>query len=292
MVTRTLRASVLTVTVAVAAGILAFAGGFGLLRPKSGPSGAAALIAEDGTPRLLWSADMEEGSLADWYSPRSGPYGDFGGGEYNSDGGVTTVSAEQAHKGSLAARMTLPDGHGGTRLFRWHELRLHQETVQAAWLYFPRRYSRVGGNGQFFNLFQFKSRSSSGAVDPIWYLDVSNPAPDRMRLDLVWWPRTLEGPWPGTSGFRRWTQTVADVPVGRWFEVKARLRQSKDFDGALRVWQDDQVLFDMDGIRTSYATCRFTRWCAENEWSVNNYSDSLMPAPSVIFVDDARIELP
>ena len=42
-------------------------------------------------------------------------------------------------------------------------------------------------------------------------------APKALRLQLIWWHRTLEGPRPGRSGFRRFTQRVADVPVDRWF---------------------------------------------------------------------------
>jgi hypothetical protein len=235
---------------------------------------------------------MEEGTLADWYSPQPAAIGNFGGGEYNSDGGVTTVSDERSRSGSFAAKLTLPGGHGGTRLFRWRELRRHQETLQTAWFFFPRSYTKIGTDGSFLNLFQFKSRSISGAVDPMWYLDVSNPTPDRMRLDLVWWPRALEGPRHGELGFRRLTQHIADIPVGRWFELRAQLRQSKDFDGVLRIWQDGQLIFDMTGIRTSYTNCRYTPWCAVNEWAVNNYSDLLTPSPSAIFVDDARIERP
>jgi hypothetical protein len=91
------------------------------------------------------------------------------------------------------------------------------------------------------------------------------------------------------SGFRRLRQRVATVPVGRWFQLSARLRQSKNFDGLLCVWQDDRLLFGLHDVRTSYPNCAYNDWCAENEWSVNNYSDGLAPSPSVIFADGASI---
>ena len=48
---------------------------------------------------------------------------------------------------------------------------------------------------------------------------------------LVWWPRTLEGPHRDQSGFRRYTNEEARVPVGKWFELTTRVRQSNEFDG-------------------------------------------------------------
>jgi hypothetical protein len=174
----------------------------------------------------VWTGDMEEGTLADWRR-------DEGGGVYNSGGGEAEATDELARSGSWAARLALPDGAGGARLFRWREPRLHRRLIYSARFRFPQSYTLTGDPdvGRYLVLLQFKSRAVDGITRPIWYLDVQNPEPGRMRLDLVWWHRSLEGPRPGESGFRRFRQTVADVPVGRWFEVRAELRESKDFDG-------------------------------------------------------------
>ena len=235
----------------------------------------------------LWRAGMEQGSLAEWTSPAATRADDAGGGEYDSGEGFASVTSQQRRSGTYAARLELPHGNGGTRLFRWRELREHRDVAVSVWLYFPSAYTVVG---RYFNIFQFKSRTPSNAVDPIWYLDVQNPAPRRMRLDLIWWHRSLQGPWRGQSGFKRFTQKAADVPVGRWFQIRAELRQSSAFDGALRVWQDGTLLFDMTAIRTSYDNCEFNAWCTSNEWSVNDYSDGLRPRPAVIYADDAEID--
>jgi hypothetical protein len=246
----------------------------------------AALQASPGT--VLWSNGMEDGTLDGW-----GGAAMNGGGEFNSDSGVSTASREVAHSGSWSAKMTLPDGSGGTRLFRWQEPRQHRDLVYSAWFYMPQAYTLTGNlSSRFWNLFQFKSRSTSDSVDPMWELTVSNPSPGRMHLNLDWSPQTLEGPQPGQSSFRRFTHAGADVPVARWFQLTAQLRQSNGFDGALRIWQDGQLLFDLAGIRTSYANCAFNPWCGSNEWSINSYSDSLSPAPAVIYADDASIVLP
>jgi hypothetical protein len=271
---------VLTLTTAIALAILSpLSGCAARTSSKSGDV--------DTSPELLWKADMEEGTLADWYSPLPGPSGDYGGGEYNSGNADATPSAKRSHEGAYSVRMALPSGKGGTRLFRWRELHANRETIVSAWFYFPRAY-RPTARGRYLNLFQFKSRSPSGPVDPLLWLNVNRS----MRLELIWWHRTLEGPRRGQAGFRRLPQHVAALPLHRWFEVEARLRQSKEFDGRLRVWQDQRLLFDLRGIRTSYANCSFNSWCASNEWAINNYSDGTSPTPTVIYADDVRIERP
>jgi hypothetical protein len=245
-------------------------------------------IALQSAGTVLWSDGMEDGTLDGWGGALL-----RGGGEFNSGAGASAASRDVAHTGSWSVRMTLPDGSGGTRLFRWQEPRQYRDLVFSAWFYIPRNYTLTGApSSRFWNLFQFKSRSTSDSVDPMFELMVDNPSPDRMRLNLDWSPRTLEGPSPGESGWRRFTQAATDIPVGRWFQLTAQLRQSSAFDGALRIWQDAQLLFDLAGIRTSYQNCAYNAWCGSNEWSINNYSDALSPAPAVVYADDASIALP
>jgi Polysaccharide lyase len=235
---------------------------------------------------VLWRADMEEGTLADWYYPEAGRTGDYGGGEYNSGSGDTTASTEQARSGSWSARATLADGSGGTRLFRWRESRVHRVASYSAWFHFPVA-EWVSG---YWNIMQFKSRSAGGANDPIWFLDVQTRSDGSLRPTVVWWPRRLEGPRRGQSGFRRFKpRTEVRIPVGRWTNITARLRQSKDFDGVVQFWIDGQLIFDLREVRTSFPNCRYNRWCASNEWSVNNYARSLSPPNPTIYIDDAEI---
>jgi hypothetical protein len=229
---------------------------------------------------------MEEGSLADWYFPESSAVRSYGGGEYNSDGGDSVASSERARSGAWAVKATLP-GAGGTRLFRWQEARANRDLVYEAWFYLPAAY-RITGN--YWNLFQFKSRSTAGAVDPLWFVDLVTTADGSLRPTLIWWHRTLEGPRPGQAGLRRLQPlSPVTVPAGRWFSLKARLHQSKDFDGTLQVWLDGQLIFDQTGVRTSFNNCAYNSWCATNEWSVNNYSDGLNASPATLYIDDAQI---
>jgi hypothetical protein len=255
------------------------------------PPTAARRPVDVARPTRMWAGDMEEGTLSDWWSPGAAQGSGPGGGEFNSDGGHARASRREAHSGTWAARLVLPDGRGGARLFRWGELYAHRDAVVSVWLRVPRRYRLTGGaaTGRYWNVFQIKSRSTSGANDPLWFLNLASRSGRRLRLQLIWWHRGLEGPRPGRSGFRRFRQRVADVPVGRWFRLTARLLQSSQFDGMLCVWQGATLIFAKSHIRTSFTNCSLNSWCAVNEWSVNNYSDRLSPAPAVLYVDDARV---
>jgi hypothetical protein len=49
-------------------------------------------------------------------------------------------------------------------------------------------------------------------------------------------------------------------------------------------WQDGQLLFDVSRVKTRYAN-------GDCEWSINNYSNALVPANVTIYADDAAISL-
>jgi hypothetical protein len=234
-------------------------------------------------PSALWSSDLEEGTLADWYSA-SGRSREDGGGEYNSGSGNTTVSAERSRSGRYAAKLALR-GSGGTRLFRWQESRVARDATYSVCLFIPRQV-RVAG---WWNILQFKSRSASGANDPIWVVEPRTDARGRLYPTLVWWPESLEGPHQDQSGYGRIPPPAGTLlPIGRWFELTVRLLQSSGFDGRLTVTIDGAPVWNMEGVRTGYRNCEHNAWCTDNEWSVNNYGESLSPWPS-IFADDASI---
>jgi hypothetical protein len=241
---------------------------------------------------VLWQGDMEEGTLADWYAPEKRNSGDNGGGAFDSDGGRAVASTAEARTGRWGAKLELPEGQGGARLFRWRELYLHRRVTVAAWIYIPTVYTLTADpSTSYLNIFQFKSDSAT-RNDPFWFLNVSNPGPGRMRADLVWWPRDVEGPHRGEMGYREFPHNGPDLPVGRWFRLKATIRQSSDFGGQLRIWQDERLLYSLDGVRTGYRNCSENSWCVQQGWSVNLYSDGLAPAPAVLYVDDASVRLP
>ena len=100
----------------------------------------------------------------------------------------------------------------------------------------------------------------------------------------------LEGPHSGETEWRNYGDV--NLPIGRWFQMDVRLKQSKDFDGSTRVTIDSQLLADVQNVRTGYSSCKFNVWCVDQGWAATNYSNGLSPAPSTIYIDDATISRP
>lgn len=236
-----------------------------------------------------WSGNVEEGTLADWYAPSTAASGNYGGGEYDSGGGRTRPTDAVAHRGRWAMAMRLPHGAGGTRMFRWRELRAARTTRQTAWYLIPRRERLTGpASSRYWIVFEFKSRTTSGRDDPFWYVDLVNDRRGGLDARLSWGDQSgLPGPRRGERGFRTFGRVP--VPVGRWFPITATLTQSKDFDGRIGVTVDGRRLAGLDGVRTGWPDCAFNRWCVEQHWAVTNYSDGLRPAPAVLYTDDASV---
>ena len=87
---------------------------------------------------FLWIADMEEGSLADWYFPETSGIGDSGGGIFPS-GKYSYFASIMEGRGthSLAATIwtpsPIPNETSGVRAFRWKEPRENRELYFSAW---------------------------------------------------------------------------------------------------------------------------------------------------------------
>ncbi len=105
------------------------------------------------------------------------------------------------------------------------------------------------------------------------------------------WRTPIAGPYATDNVSGKWYQpsTQIALPVGRWVHIEAFLHQSNGFDGAMTFWQDGTKIFDFTGIRTSFNNCNYNSWCADNEWSVNLYSDGIAPNPATMYIDDAAI---
>ncbi len=124
---------------------------------------------------VLWRADHEEGTLADW-DP------DGGGGEFNSGNGDTSAATFDGRRVARQAITMNGASNNGTRMFRWSEADRYSEAYYSTWVYVPQRYS-VGG---WWNFFQFKSKSADGSKnDAFWQLNIRNRLDGQMYLQRV-----------------------------------------------------------------------------------------------------------
>ena len=225
---------------------------------------------------VLWSADMETGDLSEWSRPDVPGGPNTGGGVFDS--GTATASVDvvsPSHTGIHSAKLyinTLKPSEvstSGARLFRWLEPENHVELYYSVWYYFPRRYS-PDGNPPWWNVFQWKSIRAN-VSDPFFVLNVGNRPDGAMYFYLY-----------NQNSKTSYSQTIRDIPEGKWFRVEAFCRCAGDNTGQVTFWQDDAPIFDVPNVQTRYADGH----CG---WSVNNYSSSLHPNTATIYVDDAAI---
>jgi hypothetical protein len=219
----------------------------------------AAIASEVPPKSVLWFADHERGDLSEWLDGN-------GGGPYNSGTGVVAITDQVARSGRYAVKLTITEANGqvqASRLFRYREN--PADAFYSAWFCFPERYEP----GAWWNIFQFKS-AHDGGNDPTWVLNISNRPDGSMFVFLYDW-----------IGNRSYGQNLLDIQVGEWVHLEARLLRSTKNGGRIAVWQDGQLLIDVNRVTTSIDD--------NIQWSVNNYTGQIVPPDSTIYVDDAVI---
>ena len=166
------------------------------------------LAAQASPPGLLWRADHEEGTTADWWHPEPARVeGNNCGGEYNNAPASSEVS-RTAHTGHYGLALRVPDlntGNSiGVRLFRWCESRQHDALYYSAWYFIPQPVAV----DWWWHIMEWKSNGSFNAK---FALAVRNRPDGRMYVGLG----------RGTdSGGGFWGQSIKDLPVGQWVHLE------------------------------------------------------------------------
>ena len=219
------------------------------------------------TAGVIWSADSDTGNLDQWTA------GQYGEAVFNSGTGSVTPTRDVAHSGSSALKLSITGANGtsqAARIFRWNDPQgnsLPASAYYSVWYYFPQNYTPA----QWWNVLQFKSKSSSGSVDPMWVLNVGNRSNGTMYFYL----------WDAMHSKSYDASTAVNLPVGRWVHIETYFRRSTATSGQITVWQDGVKLFDLNNIQTTTFN--------NQQWSLDNYTDSIAPSSPVIYADDAVI---
>lgn len=242
-------------------------------------AGGVAVDAQAG--RVVWWAKMETGNLSEW--SKNGTEG----GPVDSGRCVRPrngVSQRVAHSGRFSMAMTIDtsDGSAGCRQARYEESKTGEIYYYGAWLYLP-TFTRAE---TFWNIFQFKSKEDGAdESEPFWVLDLM-PRSRRVLALRLRWKGLVDGPFSGDDRDRQtWTaRRPINVPIRRWFHVEVYLQPSDggQYDGRIAVWQDGVKLWDFDDVKTRFDD-------GDTRWSVNNYSDRLVPRRATLYVDDATV---
>ena len=203
---------------------------------------------------ILWQAGMERGDLCSWSSfPEQETSFDSGRCE-RPNGSITDELAKSGTRALLMSAYT-PDGfESGCRQFRFPEANLTEGLYYSFWMYLPDRYEI-----NYWAAFaQFKSRTKTGLNDPIWKLQLTNTAEGEMALTLGF-KCQCEGPGPKESDWhesgynmRYFKQDKVILEPKKWTFIEFYRKPSTGYHGEVAVWQDGQLLWQLEDIVTSY----------------------------------------
>jgi hypothetical protein len=211
---------------------------------------------------FLWWTDHETGDLQDWL--RGAP--DLGA-SYMSGGGQVAVQPGLARSGSHALVSTAPAAGGATstsmsagQVTRTGSL--PASAYYGAWFYLP-SFARPATYWVFFSF-------HAGASTPLWDLKLAAADDGTLSLQLL----------HHDTGDVAALRTVP-VPLGRWFQVQAFYRTAGDTADALRIYQDGDLIFDVEGQESVPVV--------DLGWTLGTLTDGLTPGPTSLYVDDAFI---
>ncbi|MGK3989521.1 heparin lyase I family protein [Sorangium sp. So ce136] len=212
-----------------------------------------------------WWTDHESGDLSDWSR-------DGRGGTWTAAGGELELVTAPVRSGAYAVRSTVTSADAA----RSESIALRGqdapgEAFYSAWFHVPEFPDGL----DYWLLFKFRSRSDAG-----------DPSSGVEAWDLVFARR--DG---GSAALRlyrhgedaRDEEAVASPPVlaGRWFQIEAFLRPATDETGALAVYQDGVLIYDVRSRPTMPSTYV--------EWNVGGVAEASAPRTAVLFFDDAAI---
>ena len=233
------------------------------------PPASLAQQEPDSASVIVWKATHETGNISEWQQ-----HGDFisqGQSAYFSM--VTPFS----HSGKYSVSLTIDtegqsnSGSYAAYLFFWDQLP-DDAYYYSAWYYIP-----AGTQPQdWWNIWQWKS-TYNGNTDysvPMYIIDVFEQTNGQLALHLVHRPDIDE-----KIDYR---QNKKVVPTNQWFHIEAYYRKAVDQTGQVIVWQDGEELFNLTDVQT-------TEKDNTVYWSVNHYTDFILPNPSSIYIDDAVI---
>jgi hypothetical protein len=246
-------------------------------------------------PQILWKSGMESGDLSAW---SNGPAGDNTGFAASSAvqvalEGITPRVSKLFNLPSVWAMkqaITAPSGTAeasGTRMSRYPEInalcKAGTPFYYSWWDFFPVALAYPASG--WYNHWQIMSVNAANANAPIWVLSLSASG---MNPILVWSPTAVlaEGPHAGEAGTKAYTSTLA-VPVGQWVFFEVMVKPASDFTGALKMWLNGQVLFDLSAIKTQFPLATQSLYA----YIANNCYGFGFPTPWGHYVDDVTVSL-
>jgi hypothetical protein len=245
-------------------------------------------------PQVQWRTGMETGDLGTWSEQVNTGNAVSTAVQIASEGIAPRVSKLSGLPSLYAMKQSWNGPSGvteasGTRMSRYPEIdalaKAGTTFYYSWWDFFPTALT-YSGQG-WYDHWQIMSNNAANANAPVWVLSFDGSG--SMTPILAWGPNNLvpNGPHNGETGTRAYTSPIP-VPVRQWVFFEVMITPRGDFTGALKIWMNGQVLFNLSGIKTQfpYTGQGILTWVANN-----NYGDVLTPTPFVHYVDDVTISL-
>jgi hypothetical protein len=207
-----------------------------------------------------WSTSFEDGFCG------------FQEGGYCYTTGVASykIVDSPVHFGHYAAAFTvIAESDKGTNSRCFREGVLPLEAYYGAWYYIP----TLATNSSNWNLFHFQGRNTPGGrLGNLWDVSLVNNN-GGLRLNVVDYFST--NTLPDMSA-------APAIPIGSWFHVVMYLKRAADATGAVSVYQDGNLVFNVTNLPTDDSIF--------DQWYVGNLADNLNPAEYTLYVDDVTIK--
>jgi Polysaccharide lyase len=218
---------------------------------------------------IVWKATHEDGDIREWQE-----HGDF---ITQGSSAYYNMITSPVHGGNYAVSLTIDtEGFSNSNsyaayLFYWDQLP-EDAYYYSAWYYIP-----SGTQPQdWWNVWQWKS-TYNGSTDysvPMHVLDIRERSTGQLSLQLIYRPDLTDK--------INYSQTIKFVPTDQWFQIEAYYKKGYNHNGQVIIWQDGTEIFNLSGVQTTESDNTIY-------WSVNHYTDNIVPNLCSIYIDDAAI---
>jgi len=252
--------------------------------------------------RLIWTADIEEGSLIDWTED------DFqypGGGVFNTgapDEAFAEASTEYAHSGSYSAHTQIngaiqaQNGNRAVRLMRWTDTAwdnggdyLPRRAYYSTWMYIPEAYNPNKyqpwdpGDGGFWNIFQFKANIEESSDSSVPMFAVNVDYDENTGENSLYMYSEFNAP----NSFAQ--RNPVPLPIGEWVHIEALyVADTAENGGRIIIWQDGKRILRARNVDTIMDPA-----FPNATWGIGNYTNHIAGGPAEgsasIYFDDSAI---
>jgi hypothetical protein len=237
---------------------------------EAGAAGTPTDAGAGGDSGLIFSADHEIGSLAQW---DEGPDEDSGGYYSDPDNSSATWSKDVAHSGQGSAKLyvnTTP----GDRIARLYRRIENGEAYYSAWFYLEESHTP----SSWWSIFLFRAvRDRTKSID-LWSVELLPNSSDKSKLTLSLYDHQYNN----GAGRNLTDPSQPLIPIKQWFQIQAYLQQAQGQPSKLTIWLDGNQVFEQDS--TTPAPTGQPLY-----WVIGNGGGKMTPAESTVYVDDAEV---